>query len=114
MRETHENRKWLKEARALVEQDFGDPWSLSSLADAVGVHRAHLAREFRRAYGCSVGEYLRQRRLEYVCRALATSDASVNEIAAAAGFADQSHLTKVFKRFLGVTPLAYRKLLTRH
>lgn len=112
MQEKHENRKWLKEARALLDQYFFDPWSLSSLADAVGVHRAHLAREFHRAYGCSVGEYLRQRRLEYACRELATSGASVNEIAAAAGFSDQSHLTKVFKRFLGVTPLAYRKQLT--
>src|SRR5262249_58739901 len=81
------------------------------IAQGAGIHPARLCHGFHEQYGCSVGEYLRQRRVEFACRQLATSDAPLVEIALAAGFADQSHFSKVFKRRMGMTPAAFRQQL---
>jgi AraC family transcriptional regulator len=68
----------------------------------------HLAREFRRHFGCSVGEYGRKLRIDLVCVELVRTRAALSEIALACGFFDQSHFTRVFKRQTGFSPAAYR------
>ena len=99
---------WLIEVEDLLRDEFRDPPSLGVLAARVGVHRMHLARAFRRRFGASVGEFVRQCRLDFVCRELALTERPVAELALDAGFADQSHLTKIFNRSLGTTPARYR------
>jgi hypothetical protein len=59
--------------------------------------------------GCSVGDYVRQLRVEDACRRLATLDAPIVEIALAAGFTDQSHFTRTFQRLRGLTPAEFRR-----
>ena len=104
---------WLRSAHELLHERVPDvPGSLTELAAAVGVHPAHLARSFRREYGQTVGEYARSLRLEWAAEQLALDDASLAEIALRAGFADQSHFTRAFRRHAGVTPGRYRELVT--
>jgi AraC family transcriptional regulator len=69
-----------------------------------------LSREFRRYYSCTVGEYVRHLRIEYACRLLSASNASLAEIALAAGFFDQSHFARNFKWQTGMTPHEYRRI----
>ena len=57
-----------------------------------------------------LGEWVRRLRLEDALGRLTRSDASIADVAAASGFADQSHLTRVMRRRLGVTPAEYRRL----
>jgi AraC family transcriptional regulator len=90
--------RWLRQARELLHDEFAQNPSLDAIARAVGVHPAHLAREFHRYYRRTIGEYLRDLRLECARRELATSNAPLVEIAASAGFSDQSHFSRVFKR----------------
>ena len=99
---------WLKDARDYLH-DPGDARSLTDLATAVGVHPATLARGFRKAYGCSVGAYLRRLRVARAARRLAESDAPLAEIALSAGFSDQSHFSNVFRRETGLSPSAFRR-----
>lgn len=99
---------WLERARRLIEHDFASPLSLAVVAAEVGVHPVHLARQFRASHGCSVGEYLRRVRIAFAETQLTTSDHPIAEIALAAGFSDQSQLTKSFRRITGQTPAAYR------
>jgi AraC family transcriptional regulator len=103
--------RWLEEAEEMMRAGFTEHLSLSLIAEAVGVHPVHLAREFRKHYHATVGEYLRQFRIEYIAHELATSDMPLIEIAAAAGFSDQSHLSRTFKRLTGMTPAKYRAAL---
>jgi AraC family transcriptional regulator len=104
---------WLRSARELLHEGVPDvPGSLTELATAVGVHPAHLARCFRREYGQTIGEYARALRLEWAAEQLALDRASLAEIALRAGFADQSHFTRAFRRHAGVTPGRYRELVT--
>lgn len=72
------------------------------------MHPVHLTRTFRRFFGCTPGEYLRERRLEKAASLLAGSRLPLSEVALESGFADQSHLAKAFKRAYGVTPSEYR------
>lgn len=99
---------WLAEARDVLH-DPGWTGSLADVAAAVGVHPVTLARGFRKAYGCSVGAYLRLVRVAWAARRLADPDASLAEIALAAGFADQSHFSNVFRRETGLSPSAFRR-----
>lgn len=99
---------WLKQAIEIIRTQFSQPLTLQSVGETVGVHPFHLARVFRQFQKCTVGEYVRQLRVEYASRQLSSSELPIAEIAAAAGFADQSHLTKHFKRQTGSTPAQYR------
>ena len=103
--------RWLEQARAILRERISDPPSFQSLAKAVGVHPVYLAREFRRRYHCTLGEYLRQLRIERACSEISRSNAPLCEIAAVAGFYDQSHFSNSFKRYTGMTPAEYRGVL---
>ena len=97
--------------RELLHERTPASASLSELAGVVGVHPAHLARSFRRDYGVTVGQYARGLRLEWATSQLARPDLSLAEVAAGAGFADQSHFTRSFRSYAGVTPGRYRELV---
>jgi AraC family transcriptional regulator len=101
--------RWLGEARALLHDRYGERLRVTDVAGAVGVHPVHLARVFRFHYGTAVGTYLRSLRLTWAAGRLTDSDDTIAQIALQAGFFDQSHFTRTFKRQFGLTPLAYRK-----
>lgn len=99
---------WLARARDVLGDRFVERPSLSAVASEVGVHPLHLARAFRKHFGCTVGGHLRRLRVERACHKLRHSDETLPSIALSCGFADQSHLTRTFKRLLGVTPARFR------
>jgi AraC family transcriptional regulator len=99
---------WLTRAKELLQSQFPEALTHDQLAQAVGVHPVYLAHEFRRYYQCTIGQYVRRLRIEHASRQLASSAASLAEIALAAGFCDQSHFSRVFKRLTGMTPAHFR------
>ena len=82
---------------------------LSEIAAAIGVHPIHLARVFRRRYGCSVGEYARRLKVERAAEALRDPRLSIGRVAHSLGYADHSHFTRSFRRATGFTPSEYRR-----
>jgi AraC-like DNA-binding protein len=100
---------WARRAYELLESGYCRSLSLAPIAREVGVHPATLARGFRRAYGCTIGEMQRQLRLDFAARQLAATDLPLAAIAQQAGFFDQSHFTNAFRRRFGATPLRYRR-----
>lgn len=100
---------WLARAEAYVHDNFLASLRIADVADAVGVHPAHLASVFRRVHGVPLGTYIRQLRLEWAADRLADSSDPIAAIAYEAGFSDQSHLTRAFKRHTGRTPGRYRR-----
>lgn len=101
---------WLKQAEELLRASFSNPLQLPAIAAAVNIHPVHLAREFRRHFKCTVGEYVRRLRVDFARRELSDGSAPLITIALSAGFSDQSHLTREFKRITSFTPLQYRNL----
>jgi len=100
--------RWLEQARELIHAQFTEPLTHDHIANAVDIHPVHLASVFRRHYGCTIAEYARRLRIEFACRKISTSNAPLADIALDAGFSDQSHFSKVFKRLAGMTPTEFR------
>jgi AraC family transcriptional regulator len=107
------NGRWLRGVGETLRERFRSPPSLEELGRSAGVHPIHLARAFRAHHGCSVGEFVGRVRVHRAARSLTDSDVPVAHIAEDSGFYDQSHLTRVFKRHVGLTPARYRHL-ARH
>jgi AraC-like DNA-binding protein len=93
--------------RAFLHDSYAGPATLADVAAAAGCSRFAAYRAFRGRHGLSPSEYQRQLRLRAARRDLA-SGVAVADAAAAAGFADQAHLTRWFRRCYGITPGAYR------
>ena len=96
-----------KDVVEILHAEFCQPFSLTALAQRVGAHPVQLARAFRRCQRVTVGQYVRRLRVDYAMNALAGCD-SLPDIAARAGFSDQSHLGRVFRAATGMTPGQFR------
>ena len=86
-----------------------EPLSLEQMAAAVGLGLWSFTRRFRESFGCTPHSYVVDRRLEHARQLLLGSAMPVKEIAPACGFADQAHMTRVFKERLNVTPATLRR-----
>jgi AraC family transcriptional regulator len=101
---------WLARARDRLRDDCALPPRIEELARIAGVHPVAFARTFRRRYGRSPGEYLRECRLERAAALLRDRRRPLFDIAALAGFSDQSHFSRAFRQHFGCTPSDYRRL----
>jgi AraC family transcriptional regulator len=101
---------WLAAAVELLHDRYRDELTIAEIAAAVGVHPIHLARTFRRHLHCTPGEFARFRRLEQAAALLLRTGRPLAEVALSSGFADQSHLSRVFARYFGLPPGEYRTL----
>jgi AraC family transcriptional regulator len=99
---------WLRAAREYMHENACASLTMADIAREAGRHEIHVAREFRRFFGCSAGTYLRRLRIEEAERLLLKAPASIAEIAQNCGFASHSHLCREFKAHFGATPSEYR------
>jgi len=99
---------WIKRAVEMVRERFREDFSLADMASELGIHPVQLARTFRKHYGSSVGEYVRKLRVEYAYNQLMSTDLPIVDIGLAAGFCDQAHFGRIFKRLTGLSPKQLR------
>jgi AraC family transcriptional regulator len=102
--------RWLKRAKEILHAHSTETITLGDVARIVDIHPVHLAREFRRFYGCTLGEYIRALRIQFACGKLSSSDLPLVEIALAAGFSHQAHFSRLFRHHTGMTPTEFRSL----
>ncbi len=95
-------------ARDYLETHFDGTVDLAELAAVAGLSRYHLIRVFRRHLGLTPHAYLTDVRVRAAQERLRRGDAAA-DVAAACGFADQSHLTRAFKARIGVPPAAFAR-----
>ena len=100
--------KWLLRVVERLNEAFAENLSTEDLASEANVHPVHLASVFRRFYHETVGEYVQKLRVAHASRLLRDKKIPLCDIAYSAGFSDQSHFTRTFKRFVGTTPGAFR------
>lgn len=109
---TNERKRplWLDKTIEILRGNFAEPFNLTNLAEFVGVHPTHLARVFRQFERCTIGDYIRQIRIENARNKIISSDESLVEIALSTGFADQTHFSRSFKNVVGMTPKEFRNI----
>jgi len=98
----------LLRARDLADARYSEPLSVSDLARAANLSRAHFSREFRLAFGEPPHAYLLTRRLERAATLLRTTDRSVADICLMVGLQSIGSFTTSFSRTYGMSPTAYR------
>lgn len=106
--------EFLRRARALLSDRFTEPLRIGEVAAEVGVHPSSLARAFQRHYRCTPGEFVRRLRVDLAGRRLARPEISIASIARETGFSDQSHFSRTFKGVTGMTPGAFRSLVSEN
>lgn len=87
-------------------KDFN--FSYTHLAGLIDVHPVYLHKSFKKYLHCTIGEYLRQKKINAVSKELCSTNKSFGEIAFEYGFSDQSHFNKLFKKYTGFTPSQFR------
>jgi AraC family transcriptional regulator len=104
-------RAWVGDVKRLLREGYAGRISLAELGARIGIHPASLSRGFRMDEGITVGDYLSRVRVQQACRQMTVANTTLAEVAAGCGFADQSHLTRVFKSITGSPPGVFRDLL---
>ncbi len=94
-------------AAAFVREHCTEPLRLQDIGDAVGLSSSYLIRAFKQQFGLTPHGYLLDQRVQYA-RARLRRGGIISEVALEAGFADQAHLQRAFKRHLAATPGHYR------
>lgn len=94
--------------RDLLDASVAEGVSLEQASLLLGAHPSHLVRSFSRAYGMAPHRYLTSRRVD-LARRMILDGHTVADAAVAAGFHDQAHLTRHFRRILGATPGSFHR-----
>ena len=101
---------WVKELKEIIQDQIDTNLSLTNISKNLDIHPSYLSREFSKHFNnLSFGEYTRRMRIEKAIELMRASAYSLTEIAYLAGFSDQSHFTRIFKKHTGQNPSAYRK-----
>jgi AraC family transcriptional regulator len=101
-------KKWLNRVRDHLEAEFRSPPSLKDLASAHDLHPVYICQEFGAAFGMSMGEYVRRVRFAWAREAVGATSVSIADIALAAGYSDQAHLCRDFRKRMALSPNCYR------
>jgi AraC family transcriptional regulator len=101
---------WLSKVCQMIQDELTRRVTLSELAASAGVHPSHLVEVFRAHHHCTPGEFIRGLRVAASIQAMSDPSVSLADIASRAGFSDQSHFSRVFKRTTGMTPGEFRRI----
>lgn len=99
----------VRKVMSYVETHLDRPIRNEDLASLVRLNASHFGRAFRNSFGEPPHEYVIRRRVERAQGLMLSTDASLSEIALDCGLADQSHLTRLFRRIEGESPRAWRR-----
>ena len=100
--------KIVESAVAFIEQHLSEKLMQADIAALCCSNSYQLSRAFKRTHGITFQEYIVRRRIEKATELLQNNSASVIDVCWAVGFHDASHFTRMFQRYMGMTPSQYR------
>lgn len=99
----------LKRVKSHILDHLDGELSLDELAEVAGLSKYYFSRLFKEAVGMPPYEYVLEQRIAEACRRLSESEYSITEIALQTGFSGPSHLSRVFRERVGLSPSSFRK-----
>lgn len=100
---------YIRQAKAILDENFDKHITIPQLARQTGINEAKLKEGFKELYSLSVHTYLQQLRLEKAKELLLTTNMSITDITYHIGYSHVTHFTTLFKKELGLTPGEWRK-----
>ncbi|HEX3370844.1 MAG TPA: AraC family transcriptional regulator [Candidatus Cybelea sp.] len=94
----------LKRVLSYIHEQLGAGLTVATVANVAGVSPSHLNVRFKQSMGTSVHQYILRKRVERAAELLARTQLSICDVALQSGFANQSHMALLMRRFIGVTP----------
>lgn len=102
--------QWVRITREYLQDNWNALIDLPSLSHLAGVHPVTISRYFPHYFGCTLGQYRRRLKIDRAVQSLLTSPANgMAELAFDCGFADESHLIRVFRQETGYSPSRLRR-----
>ncbi|MEP7143228.1 MAG: helix-turn-helix transcriptional regulator [Ferruginibacter sp.] len=101
---------WIKQLHSLLNDCWNETVSLNSLSGTLGISPITISRYFPSYFKCTMGEYMRELKIDRAVELIKSTKLSLTEIAYTCGFADQSHFIRTFKQQTGVLPGKYQRL----
>ena len=92
-----------------IQTGYAERLAIGGLAALSGLSERQFRRQFQEVFEMSPQEFIHKTRVQAGCKLLKQSDAPISSIATVCGFCDQSSFTSYFRRYLGITPLQFRK-----
>ena len=108
----YDKPKWTISVKELIHENSCTNFSLFEISKEIGIHPVHLSRQFKNYFGLSLGAYIRYTKIHKAASLLKDKEVPLIDICYLAGFYDQSHMSKNFKKVFKITPLQYRKLIS--
>lgn len=108
------NKKHLglvKDARDFILENYSLPLTINDVAEHLCISSSHLSRLFREELDCTINDYLTRVRIEQAVDIMKRPEFSVAKVSISVGFKNQSYFAKVFRKYIGVTPLIYKNSL---
>ncbi len=101
---------WAQELKEIIQDHIDTNLSLKEISKGLDINPSYLSREFSKYFeDMSFGEYIRKNRIEKSKELMESSKYSLTEIAYLTGFSDQSHFSRIFKKYTGKNPSTYKK-----
>lgn len=101
----------VKNARDFIMENYPLPLTVTDVAEHLFISPSHLSRLFREELDCTINDYLTRVRVEQAVEMMKKPEFSVAQVSKAVGFKNQSYFSKVFRKYIGVTPLIYKNCL---
>ena len=101
----------MEQVRELLHEHLTDTPSLREIGKIVNIHPVTLSKEFPKYFHCTMGDYIRNLRIERAIILLSRKGLTIDEVSFQCGFYDTSHFTKLFSKNTGLTPTQYRNFL---
>jgi AraC family transcriptional regulator len=98
----------LRRIKEFIDAEISNDVTISDLAAVAGLSQFHFIRAFKDSIGLPPYQYVLSERIQRARELLSNRDLSIAEVALAVGFSDASQLNRVFRKFVGVTPTAFR------
>lgn len=99
----------LRLVRDFIDENIAEPISIENLAVITRISNSHFCRAFKTSMGETAHRYIMRRRVSHAQSLMLDSRERLCQIAVACGLADQAHMTRVFRRFIGQTPDTWRR-----
>ena len=108
---TPQQGQYLEAAKEFISKNFSENFTVTQIAEMVNLHPSYLERLFKKAENCTLKDYLNYQRTLKAAYLLRSTNRSIEDVAFEVGFGNRQHFSKMFARFMKMSPREYRTML---